>query len=303
MNERAQTRRRQSLIACVLGTLALCLALVGCGAGGSGTQNTSGNDTQASEAVSQFAGYWQIESLSVDGTQITSDNIQTLRDLGGTGSDFILYLAEDGTGSYDCFGEVEDLTWDADKATVTTSSDNVTMDIAIEDEKLVLAEDESGRATFTKGEDALADQIAADKKAAEEGSTGSAIENGTDTNAMTQAIDPITVADDDTCAITITEKAVDDWGDAGYTVEIQNKSDKRITAWIPSSVTAANGTMSELYGSATLLAGTNTTEFFYFSSSDGVVTGIDGLTNVQTTFELYDADSYEDIASYTVTIP
>lgn len=289
------------LLACAA---ALCIALVGCGGNGTDTSNgSSAAAASTSSNVAQFAGYWQIESLSADGEEITSDDIDILRSLGGTGSDFIVYLAEDGTGSFDAFGEVEDLTWDAGKATITTSSDNVTMNISIEDGKLVLAEDESSRATFAKGEDSLADQIADDKKAAEEGSSGEAIESGADANATTEAIDPITAADDDTCTITITEKAVDDWGDAGYTVEIQNKSDKRITVWIPASVTAVNGTMAEMYGSATALAGAKSTEFFYFSSSDGVVTSIDDLSNVQTTFEVYDADSYEDLASYSVAIP
>lgn len=283
--------------------LAACLALTGCGGGGSTSDGSSSNTSATSSNVSTYAGYWQIDSMSVDGEEISSDNIQTLRELGGTGSNFILYLAEDGTGSYDAFGEVDDLTWDADKATVTTSSDNVTMDMSIEDGKLVLREDESSSATFTKGEDSLADQLASDSKAAEEEASGASIEDGTDTGATTQAIDPVTVADDDLCTITITEKAVDDWGDPGYTVSIQNKSDRRITVHIPVDVTAADGTMAELYGAATLLAGTKSTEFFYFMASDGVVTDLESLTNVQTTFAVYDADSYDDLASYTVTIP
>lgn len=293
-------KRRNAIIACLVCALALCLALASCGGGGSSNAATSNaTSTETSSNASEYTGYWQIESLDVDGEQLTSDDIQTLRDLGGSGSDFILYLAEDGTGTFDSFGEVDDLTWDADKATVTTSSDNVTMGIAIQDGKLVLTEDSTSSATFTKGEDSLADVIAADRKAAEESDSGAAIEDGTDTQATTQDIDPVTVADDDTCTIRITKKAVDDWGDAGYTVEIQNKSDRRISVWVPADVTAVNGTMDELYGTATLLSGTNATKFFYFDDLDS----IDQLANVQTTFEVYDADTYESLASYTVTIP
>ena len=36
----------------------------------------------------------------------------------------------------------------------------------------------------------------------------------------------VTVADDDLCTITITEKFKDDWGDIGFVVNITNKSDK-----------------------------------------------------------------------------
>lgn len=294
-------KRRNTITACLACALALCLALAGCGSGGGSTNTTNANATTAtvSDEAQQFVGYWQVESVSADGEEISADDINTLRSLGGTGSDFILYLAEDGTGTYDAFGEVDDLTWDADKATVTTSSDNVTMGISIEDGKLVLTEDSTSSATFTKGEESLADTLAADKKASEESDSGAAIEEGTDAQATSQDIDPVTVADDDTCTITVTKKAVDDWGDAGYTVEIQNKSDRRISVWVPADVTAVNGTMDELYGTATLLSGTNATKFFYFDDLDS----IDQLTNVQTTFAVYDADTYDDLASYTVTIP
>lgn len=290
-------RRPIALMAPMACAVALCVALTGCGGGnaGNGANGTSAGSEQKSEQAA-YVGYWEAESMRDGDDEIGDDDLDMLRELGGAGSNCIVHLADDGTGTVDSFGDVSDVTWDA--ASKTVSMDGESMDIELKDGKLVLSQGTSS-ITFTKGADSLADQIALDRQAAEEGPSGSAIESGTDTGAVAEAIDPIVVADDDLCTITVTEKAVDDWGDAGYTVEIQNKSDRRINVWVPSGVTAVDGTMDELYGTSTLLPGANATTFFYFSDIDST----DGLTNVQTRFSVYDTDTYDDLAAYDVTIP
>ena len=46
-----------------------------------------------------------------------------------------------------------------------------------------------------------------------------------DEDVQTVEISPtVTVADDDPCTITITEKFKDDWGDIGFVVNITNKA-------------------------------------------------------------------------------
>ena len=110
----------------------------------------------------------------------------------------------------------------------------------------------------------------------------------------------VTVADDDLCTITITEKFKDDWGDIGFVVNITNKSDKDLTFYAPSGKTNVNGTMKEPWFSAHLMPGTNATEEFTFSS--GELDSLDDLVNTTIGIDAYLTDSYEDVASYTATI-
>ena len=110
----------------------------------------------------------------------------------------------------------------------------------------------------------------------------------------------VTVADDDLCTITITEKFKDDWGDIGFVVNITNKSDKDLTFYAPSGKTNVNGTMKEPWFSAHLMPGTNATEEFTFSS--GELDSLDDLVNTTIGIDAYLTDSYEDVASYSATI-
>ena len=95
----------------------------------------------------------------------------------------------------------------------------------------------------------------------------------------------VTVADDDLCTITITEKFKDDWGDIGFVVNITNKSDKDLTFYAPSGKTNVNGTMKEPWFSANLMPGTSATEEFTFSS--GELDSLDDLVNTTIGIDAY----------------
>lgn len=285
-------KRKNVFMAALACALALCLALAGC-------------DTATVDPEADYVGYWTFSEGTVDGESM-DDLVDTMESFD---LHFILSLETGGTGQIDIFGEVSDIEWDASAQTITVDGEEETLTLG---DGEVRIEEGDDYFAFTKSDEDLSDTIEQDQETYESLTSGdySLVEEdiedleGEDQDAgeagTSEAIDPvITVADDDVCTITITEKAVDEWDEAGYTVEMVNKTDDSIEIMIPADVTSVDGTMDELYGSATLLAGTNATDFFYFFDVDS----IDGLTNVQTTFEVVDPDTYDTLASYTVTIP
>lgn len=211
----------------------------------------------------------------------------------------ILVLDEDGTGSLDLFSEVSDLKWEAkDATTASITVDKETTDVKLEDGKLVL-EDGEDKLIFSKSDKDLSGTVKKDREAAEkEEEVEEAVEDG---DVQSVEISPaVTVADDDLCTITITEKFQDDWGDIGFVVNIVNKSDKDLTFYAPTGKTNVNGTMKEAWFSAHLMPGTNATEEFTFSK--GTLDSFDSLVNTTIGIDAYLTDSYEDVASYSATI-
>ena len=166
------------------------------------------------------------------------------------------------------------------------------------DGKLILEEDD-GNLVFTKSDKDLSGTVKKDSEAAEkEEEIDEAVE---DDDVQKIEISPaVTVADDDLCTITITEKFKDEWGDIGFVVNITNKSDKDLTFYAPSGKTNVNGTMKEPWFSAHLMPGTNATEEFTFSN--GTLDSLDDLVNTTIGIDAYLTDSYEDVASYSATI-
>ncbi len=170
--------------------------------------------------------------------------------------------------------------------------------MTLEDGKLVLKM-EDDKLIFTKSDKDLSGTVKKDRENAEkEEEIDEAVE---DDDVQNVEISPaVTVADDDLCTITITEKFKDDWGDIGFVVNITNKSDKDLTFYAPSGKTNVNGTMKEPWFSANLMPGTNATEEFTFSS--GELDSLDDLVNTTIGIDAYLTDSYEDVASYSATI-
>ena len=168
----------------------------------------------------------------------------------------------------------------------------------LKDGKLILEEDD-GNLVFTKSDKDLSGTVKKDREAAEkEEEIDEAVE---DEDVQSVEISPaVTVADDDLCTITITEKFKDDWGDIGFVVNITNKSDKDLTFYAPTGKTNVNGTMKEAWFSAHLMPGTNATEEFTFSN--GTLDSLDDLVNTTIGIDAYLTDSYEDVASYSATI-
>lgn len=247
-------------------------------------------------AAANFVGSWQYSGGTLDGEELTDEYMDMLKEWG---LNCVLILDEDGTGVLDMFLEVADLKWEAkDATTVTITAEDESHDLKLKDDKLVL-EVEGDKLIFTKSDKDLSGTVKKDREAAEkEEEVDEAVE---DDDVQSVEISPaVTVADDDLCTITITEKFKDDWGDIGFVVNITNKSDKDLTFYAPSGKTNVNGTMKEPWFSANLMPGTSATEEFTFSS--GELDSLDDLVNTTIGIDAYLTDSYEDVASYSATI-
>lgn len=278
-----KTTFKKSVLAFLTCVLALAFALTGCSGGG--------KDPKAN-----FVGSWELSGGTMEGEELTDEYMKMFKEWGIS---CILVLDEDGTGSLDLFSEVSDLKWEAkDATTASITVDKETTDVKLEDGKLVL-EDGEDKLIFSKSDKDLSGTVKKDREAAEkEEEVEEAVEDG---DVQSVEISPaVTVADDDLCTITITEKFQDDWGDIGFVVNITNKSDKDLTFYAPTGKTNVNGTMKEAWFSAHLMPGTNATEEFTFSK--GTLDSFDSLVNTTIGIDAYLTDSYEDVASYSATI-
>lgn len=278
-----KTTFKKSVLAFLTCVLALAFALTGCSSGG--------KDPKAN-----FVGSWELSGGTLEGEELTDEYMDMFEEWGIS---CILVLDEDGTGSLDLFSEVSDLKWEAKDATAASITvDKETTDVKLEDGKLVL-EDGEDKLIFSKSDKDLSGTVKKDREAAEkEEEVEEAVEDG---DVQSVEISPaVTVADDDLCTITITEKFKDEWGDIGFVVNIVNKSDKDLTFYAPTGKTNVNGTMKEAWFSAHLMPGTNATEEFTFSK--GTLDSFDSLVNTTIGIDAYLTDSYEDVASYSATI-
>lgn len=278
-----KTTFKKSVLAFLTCVLALAFALTGCSGGG--------KDPKAN-----FVGSWELSGGTLEGEELTEEYMEMFKEWGIS---CILVLDEDGTGSLDLFSEVSDLKWEAkDATTASITVDKETTDVKLEDGKLVL-EDGEDKLIFSKSDKDLSGTVKKDREAAEkEEEVEEAVEDG---DVQSVEISPaVTVADDDLCTITITEKFQDDWGDIGFVVNITNKGDKDLTFYAPTGKTNVNGTMKEAWFSAHLMPGTNATEEFTFSN--GTLDSLDDLVNTTIGIDAYLTDSYEDVASYSATI-
>ena len=253
-----KTTFKKSVLAFLTCVLALAFALTGCSGGG--------KDPKAN-----FVGSWELSGGTLEGEELTDEYMKMLEEWG---VNCILILDEDGTGTLDLFLEVADLKWEAkDATTVTITAEDESHDLKLKDDKLVLEVD-GDKFIFTKSDKDLSGTVKKDREAAEkEEEIDEAVEDG---DVQSVEISPaVTVADDDLCTITITEKFQDDWGDIGFVVNITNKSDKDLTFYAPTGKTNVNGTMKEAWFSAHLMPGTNATEEFTFSK--GTLDSFDSL--------------------------
>ena len=270
-----------ALMACIL---ALAFALVGCG----------GSKADPEEA---FLGSWKLSGGEIYGEELDDETIKTMEEWC---LNCILILDEDGEGQLDLFGDVEDVTWKVKSdGTAKISAEGVDFKATLKDGTLTL-KDGDDNISFTKSKKDLSDTVKKDRDMAK--ANEEAEEEEAEGKGARKAITPaVTVADDDLCTITVTEKFEDEWGTIGLTVEVTNKSDKNLTFYSPSGKTNVDGTTKEPWFSCDLMPGTNATEEFTFSTGD--LDSIDDLVNITIDIDAYETETYEDVASYSATIP
>ena len=272
--------------------LVLAFALVGCG----------GSKADPEEA---FLGSWKLSGGEIYGEELDDETIKTMEEWG---LNCILILDEDGEGQLDLFGDVEDITWKVKSdGTAKISAEGVDFKATLKDGTITL-KDGDDNISFTKSKKDLSDTVKKDREAAEDDTSGTSSGTGSTTSGTSDSRDinepilpAVTVADDDLCTITVTEKFEDRWGIIGLKVEITNKTDKDLTFHSVSGKTSVNNTMKTGWFSCRMMGGTNATEKFTFSTGD--LNSIDELVNINFTIGVYEDDTYEDIASYSATIP
>ena len=272
--------------------LVLAFALVGCG----------GSKADPEEA---FLGSWKLSGGEIYGEELDDETIKTMEEWG---LNCILILDEDGEGQLDLFGDVEDITWKVKSdGTAKISAEDVDFKATLKDDTLTL-KDGDDNISFTKSKKDLSDTVKKDREAASgdtsdtSNGAGGTTSGTSDSKDINEPILPaVTVADDDLCTITVTEKFEDRWGLIGLKVEITNKTNKDLTFHSVSGKTSVNNTMKTGWFSCRMMGGTNATEKFTFSTGD--LNSIDELVNVNFTIGVYEDDTYEDIASYSATIP
>lgn len=283
---------KKSTLAFIAFVLALAFVLVGCG----------GSTANPEEP---FLGSWKISGGKLEGEEFDEEILDAMEDWG---INCILIFEEDGEGQIDLYNHVSDITWKIeDDGTAKIKADGVSFKAALEDGELTLKEGEN-KIVFTKSKKDLSSTVKKDREATEEGtgamggSTGGTTNGASDRKDINEPITPaITVADDDLCTITVTEKFEDRWGIIGLKVEITNKTDKDLTFHSVSGKTSVNNTMKTGWFSCRMMGGTNATEKFTFSTGD--LNSIDELVNINLTIGVYEDGTYEDFASYSATIP
>ncbi len=124
--------KKIGIIAAVCLVLTLCFAFVGCG---------------PNVDKSLYAGEWELQSGSTD--SLDADTIALTKSLG---SNVILTLNEDGTGSFDLFGEVDEVTWSASSDTEGTVKigDSNEAKMTLSDGSLDITDATGGSLTFER---------------------------------------------------------------------------------------------------------------------------------------------------------
>ncbi len=262
--------------------LVLMLGLAACGGGGGGGAPTV-------DYKKNFVGTWDLVSMGGEDAA-TEEEVELMKSMG---QEVFVNFDEDGSFHLVLFGSTMDGTWkakDASTATVTIEDSNV--DATLKDGQLTMEEDGESM-VFKKGE---AKEPPANKTDSD--SLGDVLENaGKSSGEEKTALDPaVTIADDATCSIVVTAKGVDWGGDPGYYLTITNKSDKDLSFSYASGSFSVNGKMADPALFESVKAGKYAEAFMWFSHGE-VGEGMDALTAVEGTLEVYDS-GYNTVGSY-----
>lgn len=259
--------------------MALCLALAGCGGGADPAKN--------------FIGTWEISSIETDGEVMGDDVIALMRSFG---ANCLLKLEENGTASFDMWGEIEAGTWEAKDASTATlkSADGETIEMKLADKELSLTQS-GDKLVFVLNNDAKPSD-----PSAFEGLDGDDGDDEGDEGDETEAVMLNQVlADDEFCTFEIVSMGADWAGDPGFNIKVTNKHDTPISVSATWDEWSVGGKMIDPAFSVTVKPGAYAEEFLYFNSSD-LGGGTEKLVDVDGVFTVYD-DDYNELAVYQFT--
>lgn len=153
-------------------TCALCVGLVSCG-------------SPAEDYMPGFVGTWELSSLEGSEEGMSADDFAILKERGMVAS---LDLKDDGTCSFDLFGDVREGTWEAPAADAAriTVADQVS-DVALAGDTLTITQNTGQSLIFTKA--SAASSAAASSERAEDAASASG-EDGEDSEAAEAAEAP-----------------------------------------------------------------------------------------------------------------
>lgn len=259
----------------LIGALMACMlafGLAGCG---------------SSQPVNEdnLTGYWSLDTSEL--------GIEAFLELDGAD--------EDHTAALVVGGALYEGTWSVQNGSATfTTEDNQAIKLSMSGDKLVLGKDDGSKLVFKKStlEEIWGDDFAE----GETGATGeaAATADGEEIEVVDEVIndiEPVTIADDANCTITVTGKGTDFTGDPGYRMQIVNKGTAAIFVTAEEDFTV-NGKAIEAGIGDSVEAGETLETFMYFAADDlggsvEALVGVDGVINVETD------EDYTEIASYT----
>ena len=285
----------------VLGCVAaLCIALVGCGSGNS------------------VAGTWDYDEATLAdyvGEDLTADQKAAAQKI------MFLNMNEDGTLDLVMYGDTLAGTWEQSDSGLTVTVEDEPWEATLADGKLTLddgegglvfvkasgnralpSEDEANEALATMlgfeiGEDLEIEETSADIETSGDDLDMEFSEEDYQPTELTDLAEPVTVADDETCTITVTGTGVNGFGDPGYQLHVVNKTDKAIY------VTEQEFTVGDLevaaYSDETVEAGATADIFLAFDAVDlGDDASVESLVAVKGVLEIDDDETVEEIATY-----
>ncbi len=281
MNKHVKIKGIGKIIALILCILITCGMLTACsGTGGSASKGA------------KMVGYWEVTEGSAEGEELTADDIKTLKEMG---LPFILHLSEDGKATFDIFGDITDLTWDVENATLTI--DGISGTLELSDDTLTYSDESNNKFVFKKGDESLAEKIETDRKSQAEADEG--VAEGSENEVTSVEIDPqITIVDDEVVTVIATARVVDENGMAGIMFSITNNTDQTIGMHMEDDSTI-NGSTYENYFYACPNPGETVNEICAY---DGL-TSVDELVDIHSQLRVYEDEHFEDLGMYDVDIP
>ncbi len=308
-------------LAALVGMLALCLAIVGCG-GSSGSGSGSGSDSGfASSARDSFVGTWQLYEADYEDDEYDADP-DTIAAMAEAGLVATIDMDADGNLVFDMFGSVYEGTWEVkDASTVTINLEGDTEDCTIDGDLLTL-EREGDKLVF-EHIDSIPEMDHSDSESAiiDEGTEAEEQTNATsdsdettiddlkdpeaDANALAYVEDVTEVYSVSSNALVSDDVAVTPYaigsdyeGDPGVLFTIENNRDTDIFL-VSEDDFQVNGSAADATLFRHINAGETTKAYMFFDQNE--VGSAEDFTSVSGTISLYDGDGMY-ITSFTINL-
>ena len=114
----------------------------------------------------------------------------------------------------------------------------------------------------------------------------------------TRELEAYTFVDDDIAKISVHAQVVDNDGDMGYLLTIQNKSDSAIYVTTLDGSFSVNGKLVDPILAESVVAGDTVEAYLFFYNDELGASSLDDLTAVEGTVEIWDDTSLETLGSY-----